>query len=356
MTPSERIAALCDSPRIPVLDGYRAVAVLLVIVYHFGHSWVPGGLGVLMFFVLSGFLITWLLLREEDSRGRVSLRGFYLRRGLRIFPAFYAYFLVGLVYLLVRQVPVPWGHAASSLLYVSNYYEGVVRPPESFVSHTWSLAIEEQFYLLWPGLVVLLRGQRRRLTVIVVLIIVGAWGLRAGLRLGLGVDQGYVYRAFETRADHLMMGCLLALAIRQRLGAGLIDALCARAVYPAITVALLAASAALNVVLGEVYRDLVGFCVDPVLAAVLIAQLLAFHDRRPWRWLDWRPVAEVGALSYGMYLYHQLAIAPAARLGAGWPWPVGLALVLGITTVAALASRHLIERPFLRLKSRLAAR
>jgi peptidoglycan/LPS O-acetylase OafA/YrhL len=353
VTPSERIRALCEGGRIPVLDGYRAVAVLLVIAYHFGHSWVPGGLGVLMFFVLSGFLITWLLLREEDLRGRVALGRFYAHRALRIFPAFYAYWLVGLAYLLVRGVEVPWGHAGSALLYVSNYYDGVVRPGESFVSHTWSLAIEEQFYLLWPGLVVLLRGRRRLLLAVVVGIILGAWALRAGLRLGLDVHQAYVYRAFETRADHLMIGCLLAIVLRRRLASRLLDRLCAQPWQPVATICLLAVSASLNRLLGADYRDLVGFSVDPVLTAILIVQLLAFHERVPWRWLDLRPMVFLGSISYAMYLYHQLAVSPATRLGAGLPWPVGLALVVGLTVAAAYASRVLVEQPFLRLKSRV---
>ena len=97
------LRAKLNLPNIPALDGMRAVAVFLVIIYHFGFDRVPGGLGVLIFFVLSGFLITWLLLKENDSTGQVSIRGFYIRRALRIFPAFYCFWL-GTVALLAITI------------------------------------------------------------------------------------------------------------------------------------------------------------------------------------------------------------------------------------------------------------
>ncbi|HMB27009.1 MAG TPA: acyltransferase, partial [Blastocatellia bacterium] len=133
---------------IPALDGIRAIAVFLVIFYHFGFAWAPGGLGVTMFFVLSGFLITWLLLKENGKYGDVSLKGFYLRRVLRIFPAFYVYWTALVFLLLLKGKDVLWPHAISSFFYVSDYYNAILGDPNNGFSHTWSLAIEEQFYLL----------------------------------------------------------------------------------------------------------------------------------------------------------------------------------------------------------------
>src|SRR5262252_264954 len=103
---------------IPALDGIRAIAVFLVIFYHFGFLWVPGGLGVVIFFVLSGFLITWLLLKENEKYGDVSLKGFYQRRILRIFPAFYVYWTALVLLLLLKGKTVLWPHAISAFFYV----------------------------------------------------------------------------------------------------------------------------------------------------------------------------------------------------------------------------------------------
>ncbi|MGC2321688.1 MAG: acyltransferase [Terriglobales bacterium] len=138
------------SSRIPALDGMRALAVFLVILYHFSFDWAPASLGVLGFFVLSGFLITWLLLKENDKTGTISLSGFYKRRSLRIFPAFYAYCGGWLLLLLLTGHKVVWAEVISAFCYISNYYQAFFHPADSFVTHTWSLAIEEQFYLLWP--------------------------------------------------------------------------------------------------------------------------------------------------------------------------------------------------------------
>lgn len=148
---------------IPALDGIRAVAVFLVIGSHFGFALVPGTQGVMIFFVLSGFLITWLLLKENERYGSVSLAGFYKRRTLRIFPAFYVYWLIVVTLLIGTGRAVPWPHAWSSLLYVSNYYSAINGDPNNGFSHTWSLAIEEQFYLLWPLVFLMLRANLRKM-------------------------------------------------------------------------------------------------------------------------------------------------------------------------------------------------
>jgi peptidoglycan/LPS O-acetylase OafA/YrhL len=125
---------------------------------------INGGTGVLVFFVLSGFLITWLLLKEEERFGTISLKLFYLRRTLRIFPAFYVYWilLVGSVLIVGRRVLI--AQAVCSLLYVNNYYQAIFGDPNTGLSHTWSLGIEEQFYLLWPVTFLLLKANKRRIS------------------------------------------------------------------------------------------------------------------------------------------------------------------------------------------------
>jgi peptidoglycan/LPS O-acetylase OafA/YrhL len=123
-SPSQLESKLSHS-HIPALDGLRAVAVSLVIVSHFGFELVPGAHGVMIFFVLSGFLITWLLLNESERDGTVSLKSFYKRRTLRIFPAFYAYWFVLIAILIGTGKAVLWTHAFSALFYSSNYYSAI---------------------------------------------------------------------------------------------------------------------------------------------------------------------------------------------------------------------------------------
>jgi peptidoglycan/LPS O-acetylase OafA/YrhL len=143
-------------PSIPALDGIRAIAVFLVIFYHLSNERplpvFPGPLGVLGFFVLSGFLITWLLIKEQEKTGSISLGGFYRRRALRIFPAFYVFWIlaVGSHWLVHGAKNVPWSQALSAFFYVSNYFHAMIHSSPEFIIHTWSLSAQEQFYMLWP--------------------------------------------------------------------------------------------------------------------------------------------------------------------------------------------------------------
>ncbi len=198
---------------LPSLDGLRATAVFLVVFYHADIAWASGGLGVLAFFVLSGFLITWLLLKEEERSGTISLKSFYARRSLRIFPAFYAYWLLVTAALLLVQKRYVVAQAISSLFYVTNYYQALHGDPNTDFSHTWSLAVEEQFYLLWPVFFLLLKNARNRLKFLIGAV-VGISLYREILVFLVHRDQGYIYEAFDTRADHLLIGCLLAVALR----------------------------------------------------------------------------------------------------------------------------------------------
>ena len=324
------------------------VAVFLVVFYHFGFPRVPGEHGVLAFFVLSGFLITWLLLKEEDRFGGVSLKLFYARRGLRIFPAFYFYWLLLTGYLLLRDKPIVWGQAFSSLIYVNNYYQAMLGDPGTSYSHTWSLGIEEQFYLLWPFCFIALGFAKRRIAFLM-LVISGLWIYRGVLEYLSPANQGYIYEAFDTRADHLGVGCLLALLLHSgRLGA-MWRRLCT-VPMSLVTIALLAASITLYETYGWPYRDVIGFAVDPLLVAVLIVQVISLRNSPLWSWLNLRCVTYFGALSYSIYLYHQIGGGLGEKIFAAYN--LLTPMVGGIVTliIVAAASYHLVEQPFLRLK------
>ncbi len=336
-----------------MLDGLRAVAVLVVIL---GHKWstIPADLGVSIFFVLSGFLITLLLIREMDRTGRVSLSQFYLRRTLRIFPAYYCFLVVSFFadFILGDVRFLEMGGWA--LTYLVNYFNATNGHPSTSVAHAWSLAVEEQFYLLWPMLFIgLSRWGRRGLKsgLIILILIVLAWRCWAWFLLDF--PTAWIYNAFDTRFDNLAVGCLLAVTVTSPNGQGSAPDLPKRWWMPLVTIGLLAVSR--SVLPAREWHYGLGFTVDAALIAVIMLQLLQFATHPAWSWLDSPVMRYLGAISYPMYLYHAWGMAAGERAS---PFPPAIQVVLGIgiTVLLGTASYRLVESPFLKLKSRLSAR
>ena len=326
---------------IPGLDGIRALSVALVVFYHAGVP-VSGPLGVLVFFVLSGFLITWLLLKEQEAHGKVSLSGFYWRRVLRIFPAFYCFWIVAVALRLVQGGRVPWPQAWSSFFYYSNYYHGLVRPDDQFLLHTWSLAVEEQFYLCWPLLFLAFAKSRRNLAVVTAVIIVIVGAHRTVLCLA-GTPYQYTRYTFDCRADSLLWGCLAAIAVREGWIRGFWDWSCSRP-----WMALITGATVVGIAHGRV-PDVVALTVLPPLAALLICQLVTVSDSWLWCWLDSAPARYVGRISYPLYLYHGIGLGLAKRLIL--PRVITVGLVAGVAVAVASASYYVVEKPALAFKN-----
>jgi peptidoglycan/LPS O-acetylase OafA/YrhL len=345
------LASGLSRKHIPTLDGLRAVAVGLVITLHVGLP-SPGGVGVLMFFVLSGFLITWLLLAEDAVYGRISLRNFYFRRALRIFPAFYAYSGLALLILLALGKRIVWPQVWASLLYVNNYYQAIHGDPNTAFSHTWSLAIEEQFYLTWPALFIAMRRNVPRFVQLIAGLIVVVWVYRALLQFVFHFNQGWIYEAFDTRFDHLLAGCLLAVVLFRARDSAFWARVLAKGWLLALTFASLVASVLLEDCYGAAYRDSIAFIVDPLLVAALIPQLIAQRGRPLVRWLDFTWVRYLGRISYSLYLYQQLEAEPVMKWLAPFPFPIEIAGSCAAVVLTATLSYFLIERPLLRLKDR----
>jgi len=338
---------------LPALDGLRAVAVFTVVASHSNLPLrVPGDLGVSAFFVLSGFLITRLLMREHEKTGDVSIRRFYLRRTMRIFPAYYAFLLLS--YALDARAGQQWSGAllTNTLTYTVNYFNAFNHHPSTSVAHAWSLAVEEQFYLLWPlAFVFLATRGRRALVVGVGFAALAAVAWRSWLILGAHVDVSYVYNAFDTRFDNLAVGCLLALVVEYDRVVAAAATWATRSWFPIVTLALLLTS---RIVLPLTYHYSIGFTVDALLVAVLITQLLQLYRTRLWAWLEWPAVRYLGTISYPIYLYHQWGASVGRRLAGGGDAAEFGAGVLA-TIVLATGSYFVIERPFLKLKSRFAS-
>jgi peptidoglycan/LPS O-acetylase OafA/YrhL len=352
--PDYPLAKLLAGSHLPALDGMRMIAVVTVILSHVGYP-VPADLGVNVFFVLSGFLITWLLLKEQARTGAVSLKKFYLRRAFRLLPAYYVFLALSLANYYGRShgaVPQRTDIILPSLLYYANYFNAFHGHPPTPISHTWSLAVEEQFYVLWPLAFGFLVGRGRPALIrflSISIVLVAAW--RSFLYCVVHVGTAYVYNAFDTRFDNLAIGCLAAVLTQRPQVLAVAQTISRRSVYPALVIVLILASRSMP----STYHYSVGFTVEALLIAVAILQIMQLAARPAWRWLDYRAVRYVGTISYPMYLYHGLCNSFATRVV---PDPSRLYLRFSLALVLAIAfgtvSFYLVEKPFLRLRQRLA--
>lgn len=351
-------------PYNPALDGLRAVAVIGVVLFHGGVSWVPGGfLGVDVFFVLSGYLITTLLLRERVATGRVDLRQFWLRRLRRLLPA--VLLLIGVLGVTAPFLVEPVqrasvrGDGLAALAYVANwrfvlteqsYFAGVPSP----LRHLWSLSVEEQWYLVFPVVVALaLRSARpsaRRVRPFLVGLVLAAAASAVWMaHLTSGpVEVSRAYYGTDARAHSLLVGAILAVAAAQW---PLHQARRALSVAGAAGAAVVVAAFAL---VGEadrwMYRG--GFLALAVATAGVVAAVAV--PRRPGvlaRALSVRPLVAVGKVSYGLYLWHwpvDVALTPA-RTGldghAWWEAPALFALRTGVAAAFTVASYRWVEQP-----------
>jgi peptidoglycan/LPS O-acetylase OafA/YrhL len=340
-------------PSIPALEGVRALSVLLVILSHLGVAWSSGAHGVMAFFVLSGFLITWLLLRENELTGEVSLKKFYARRTLRIFPAFYVFWVIYIVLMWAVQHRAPWRDYMAAFFYVSNYYSAIVNPPHMAMSHTWSLGVEEQFYLLWPLVFRRYRNNLPLLTRILCTVIGVVWIYRWVLYSRFYPGYSWLFCSFDCRADHLAVGCLTAVVMKRQLFPRAAQWFTENSAAPLLTLSLLAGSMYLWLDRGEAYVFSVGFSLDPLLMAVLMVQWIALSGRPAWSWLNWSMVRYLGRISYSAYLYHWLVdnALITTRLSS-LPLAARAVIAVIVSNLIAAASFRFVERPILQRKKR----
>jgi peptidoglycan/LPS O-acetylase OafA/YrhL len=338
--------------RIPSLDGLRAFSIAFVLLghlrgtRHFPNAIFPAGLaefGVRVFFVISGFLITTLLLSEWRRTSTISIRDFYVRRVYRIFPAFYAFMAVILALTVMGVIQLGRGDAVAAATYTMNYH----RPRAWWVGHLWSLAVEEQFYLLWPLLLRLVtpaRGVWIAVSAVLAapLARLGTWVFLPGARAG--IDE-----AFPTVCDAIAIGCLLA-CVRDRLGEAprYLAFLRSPWLLPLLPLALVAAV----LLRDQVFLNYAFFqSFANVVIALSIDRWVRYPDGPFGRVLNSRPAVFVGVLSYSLYLWQQLFLNRSSS-AAVHAFPLNVLLAFA----AALASYYLVERTFLRLRARRPAR
>jgi len=324
-------------PEIPALHGIRALSAMAIVVYHLGYEWANGDYGVIWFFVLSGFLITHLLLKEQAKTGSISIKGFYIRRSLRILPAFYGYCALYILASIAIGRALQWPPIIASALYVNNYY-AALHGRTNTMGHLWSLAVEEQFYLLWPLALTAFGANRRRAAKWLMGAILAVWIYRAAA-LWLGVHRDYLYFAFECRMDALALGCLLAICVHEDLlPRWIVDfrwlALVAAAVVWALNMARL--------------NEAIEFAILPLALAILMLHAIRYCDTPIYKWLNYRPIRWLGIISYSLYLYHPVSDNVQVIQNS----TLGVILQVVISIALAAGSYFIIEKPFLILKDR----
>jgi peptidoglycan/LPS O-acetylase OafA/YrhL len=344
-----------DRGRVPCLDGYRGVGTILIV---FGHStrtartpvpvpeWLYqtvqwGDVAVHLFFALSGFLITLLLLREFGTHGNISLRGFYRRRVLRIMPAYWAYLAVLFLLCLAGVVAITGDAWRGALTYSINFHLKTGWE----LGHFWTLSVEEHFYFVWPAVLALagLTGARWLLAACILLAPVLRYVSNAFWSRYLNVD----YCTFN-HVDLIAFGAALAFLCRSEKFCRLTERLHPVSGWLLIGAWVgLAASSWLSLKSWRydllAHRTVTGF-----LCAAVIYLSAASPNRWVRRVLDWRPLVSIGVVSYSVYIWQQLFTGRSALPPWFSTWPTNLLCI----AAAGLLSYFLVERPFMRIKDR----
>ena len=350
------------SARLPGLDGLRALAVVAVVLYHLGSGILPGGfIGVDVFFVISGYLITGLLVREKDSHGRIHLARFWMRRARRLLPALGLVVVVSasatlaiggnpLVH-LGRQVLGATTFSSNwlSIAAAQNYFDETT--PELF-RNLWSLAVEEQFYLAWPLVILLVLAVRSRPARVLIVLAIAVASAAAMTLLATAGDPTRVYYGSDTHSFGLAIGAALAILHHDWPAS---SGPLARRVLPAISALSVLGILAIALFLPEdaplTYRG--GLALVAVLTALVIAGAVISRVSPVSAALDWTPLRWVGERSYGLYLWHWpvwvlVTAALPSLSGIGGGWILG-AIALAITVVASTASYRFVEQPIHRV-------
>lgn len=353
--------------KIPYLDGLRAYSILLVLIGHsvWANSWIQtkwylqlvladSSLGVRIFFVLSGFLITTLLLNEQDASGRISIRGFYERRIARIFPAFYLYIATVVVFTAFHAITVPTRSIFAAMTFTSNFahfWHAPVAPDHNVVlGHFWTLSLEEQFYVIWPSVLVF-TGRRWALRLAVACVVLFPFLRMAEYEFLLHHPELTNLRfaiLVRSAQDMIMWGVLGAFAIRN----GLLTRMRThrfRWTYPWIS-GLMAFGVA-GVTLAHPF---LGFdtsvlpTFQAVAALLFIFWLLSGDGGLLRRGLESWPVVELGLLSYSLYIWQQPFTEPPGIRGILFPWTILASLAVAIVSyrVVELPMRKLIRKWF----------
>jgi peptidoglycan/LPS O-acetylase OafA/YrhL len=329
----------------PGLDGLRAIAVFIVMAAHAGAPYVlSGGTGVDIFFVLSGYLITSILSAEAQSLGRISFRNFYARRFLRLAPCLAMVVGFYLITTLVLQHDLPLKNAAIALTYTANWVNALTGIDLGALDHCWSLATEEQYYLIWP-IVISALERSGRTPLDKGLLLLGLAVLAAVYRFAMvgTFTAEHIYYGVDTHIDGLMLGSSLNYLLKSRLTTKFSE----NALLPSVIgLALMPHFLTWRSPLMGKY----GLFATAVMAAVVVVTLVNSRDSALSRFLSVAPLVFLGRISYGLYLWHVPIFAVLTHFMPHAKFRIAFPVKISITIAVACASYYLVEVRFLALK------
>jgi len=346
-----------SASHILALDGVRGIAFLMVFFCHLGILQ-TGQFGVDLFFVLSGFLITSILLKEQRRNHSISISKFYLRRALRLLPALFAVVLGVLIFTLIMQPFSKFLLALSDvwhiLLYIWNWtlasdWQTIVARHQEMYTHLWSLSVEEQFYIAWPCLLIIMLKLPRPIVLLLLLAGITAPAIARWMLWHEG-SALWIYFRTDLRFDNLLYGALVAWMLhwgykpeglsRKILSwAGMLSLFC-----------LIGISMPDLLSHGEVYHGI--FSLVALFSSLLIASAVWCPLPQLKWFLEFKPLTWIGKVSYGLYLWHWPVVLAAGRIPftTGWGRDLG---IIAITLTIVTISYYKLELPFLRLKDRI---
>jgi peptidoglycan/LPS O-acetylase OafA/YrhL len=334
---------------IPSLDGLRALSVLAVILGHSESKWLDripfnasfrnGGQGVGVFFVISGFLITHLLLTELRRDGSINLKRFYIRRTFRIFPPFYAFLFVIAVLAYFRLVQVNAHAMLAAATYTWNY---VPLQPVWILGHCWSLTLEEQFYLLWPTCIAYF-SPRTNLKIAGGIILLSPFS-RVITYFAWPSMRFHMAMMLHTHLDTIMTGALLALAIDLKMWVNARSFALHPVAPTAALVFLTCIDTPANLRWKGMYLMTVGFSLENVAIAVILLYVVFRHESLLGKFTNLAPVRHLGVISYGLYLWQQLFTGEHTVL-----FPLNIVFIVACAELSFV----LVERPSFRFRDRV---
>lgn len=350
---------------LPTLDGWRAIAILMVLCAHGSLSFfrlngphysgrfqgwgLHGIFGVDIFFAISGFLICTRLLREQGGTGRIDLRSFYIRRAFRILPPYLAYLAIISLAALSGAIIVTRSELIASLLFVRNYLPAIhTRDIGWYTGHFWSLAVEEHFYLIWPAVLLIARRRRALMAGLLIILAIDIWRTLCMQVPPLSSFTQIFEQRTDVRLDSLLWGCVLATLYTSKNYRRFLDKCCHPACWTISVIGLLVMSSR---------TDALSQALRPPLFAVLVVATVVHPTWFVSRFLEDARLRWIGRISYSLYIWQQPfligdLISRPLPLGRWQEVPLALVAIFA----CAIASYYLIEKPLIRLGHRLTPR
>lgn len=352
---SKRLSPNAIYGYIPGLDGVRAIAVLIVILAHFGlENIIPGGFGVTLFFFISGFLITRLLIAEREAKGQISLKQFYIRRFIRLYPALLFMVLGSSALFIALGIGGPsFWEFTSAIGYGANIFQVFATEwnLERFMSwtHLWSLAVEEHFYFLFPILAIMcgLKWNRLGLALGFVILTLPLWRLYLAINFP-DMAESYSYMMTDARIDSIAWGCLLSVLLHQTRS---IEKLRLVIGWPVI-IACLSILLITFVYRDPTFRTVWRYSLQGLALYGLFLNLFYLHSVDfSFSILEWSPLAWIGKISYALYLWHYPVYDLVLR-HTDFSLAGTIFVAFSLSLMIAAFSFYLVEKPFSRLRKR----